>query len=214
MNKITNFKNLVIESLKDNKKLIIGTYLIFIIIFIGAWIYSADKVNSIVPTVQNMSSTATSTTLVPETSPIDFIIHNAGYGIIQYILSVFFAIPSIASLVYTSINLAALGPLLALKLPHGAIQYILYLIPHGIFEITGTVIQCDAGILLFIFIVKFVRAWISKETNGVSDAFDKTKKVLIQSIALIVFATILMIIAAPIESYFSVPFSEFVAGLF
>ncbi|WP_458405578.1 stage II sporulation protein M [Methanobrevibacter sp.] len=213
MNKITNFKNLVIESLKDNKKLIIATYLIFIIIFIGAWIFSADNINSIAPTLQNMSSTG-STTPVPGTSPIDLIIHNAGYGIIQYILSVFFAIPSIVSLVYTGINLGSLGPILALIAPHGAIQYIVYLIPHGIFEITGTVIQCDAGILLFIFVVKFIRAWISKETNGFSDAFDKTKKVLIQSIVLIVLATILMIIAAPIESYFSVPFSEFVAGLF
>ena len=39
------------------------------------------------------------------------------------------------------------------------------------------------------------------------------KKVLIQSIVLMIFATILLIIAAPIEAYFSVPFSEFIMGV-
>ena len=64
-----------------------------------------------------------------------------------------------------------------------------------------------AGILLFLFIWRFVRAMISSETHGVSEAFDKSKKVFVQSLIKMIFATILLLIAAPIEAYFSVPFS-------
>ena len=97
-------------------------------------------------------------------------------------------------------------------IPNGGLKFLVYLIPHGIFEITATVIQSVAGILLFMFIFKFIKAWRSSQTQGASDAFDKTKKVLIQSIMLMIFAAILLLIAAPIEAYVSIPFSQLILG--
>lgn len=213
MTSIMKCKDLMIESLKDNKKLIIGLYIGFIIVFIAAWMLSANPIADALPEIQNLSHNATNTTEISQEGPVELFTHNAGTGIRDYITSVFFAIPAIVSLFYNAINLGVMGQLFASLMPKGGLQYIIYLIPHGIFEITGTVIQSAAGILLFGFIVKFIRAWISKETDGISDAFDKTKKVLIQSLVLLAFATVLMLIAAPIEAYFSVPFSDFIIGL-
>ena len=44
-------------------------------------------------------------------------------------------------------------------------------------------------------------------------AFEENKKVLIQSLVIFVISTILLLIAAPIEAYFSVPFSELIVGV-
>ena len=209
MNLLTKFKDLLVEALKENKKLIIGLYLLFIICFIAAWIMSGASVES---AIGNMSaSTATDSGIVSD-SAVDLFIQNAWGGILTYIASVFFAIPAIIVLIYNGINLGATGQLFNHIIPNGGLRYIVYLIPHGIFEITATVLQSVAGVLLFLFIWRFVKAWRSSPTQGASDAFDKTKKVLIQSIVLIIFATILMLIAAPIESYLSVPFSDLIVG--
>lgn len=97
-------------------------------------------------------------------------------------------------------------------MPNGGLRYIVYLLPHGIFELTATVLESAAGIMLFLFIWRFFRALISRETHGVSEAFDKTKKILVQSLIIMIFTTILLLIAAPIESYISVPFSELIVG--
>lgn len=157
------------------------------------------------------SSNATDSDMEP-VSAVDLFIQNEWGGIVTYIASVFFAIPAILVLIYNGVNLGASGPLFNQLIPNGGIRYIVYLIPHGIFEITATVLQSVAGVLLFLFIWRFIKAWRSSQTESASDAFDKTKKVLIQSIVLMVFATILLLIAAPIEAYISVPFSNLIVG--
>ena len=115
-------------------------------------------------------------------------------------------------LAYNAVNLGVIGQLFNQAIPNGGLRYIIYLIPHGIFEITATVLQSVAGVLLFLFIWRFIKAWRNSNTSGASQAFEKTKKILVQSIILMIFSTILLLIAAPIEAYFSVPFSEFIIG--
>ena len=208
MNIIVKFKNMLIETLKENKKLIIGLYILFIITFIAAWILSGDKVAS---AVGNLPASTTPNNMVAE-SPLDIFLHNEWGGIITYVTSIFFGISALLILVYNGVNLGTLGQLFNTIMPNGGLKYLMYLIPHGIFEITATVFQSVAGILLFLFIWRFVKALKSSGTDGFSDSFEKTKKPLIQSIILMIFSTILLIIAAPIEAYFSVPFSTFVPG--
>ncbi len=209
MSVLTKFKDLLVETLKENKKLIIGLYLLFIICFIAAWIMSGTAVESAISKLP--LSNATDSNMGFE-SAVDLFIQNEWGGIITYIASIFFAIPAIIVLIYNGVNLGTMGQLFNQIIPNGGLKYLVYIIPHGIFEITATVLQSVAGILLFLFIWRFVKAWRSKQTQGASDAFDKTKKVLIQSIVLMIFATILLLIAAPIEAYISVPFSEFIVG--
>lgn len=209
METLIKFKDLTVESLKNHKKLIIGLYVLFIICFIGGWILSADVVNSAL----NSTVPSNGTQLNSEINALDLFIHNEAGGILTYVASLFFAIPAVVMIIFNGANLGAAGALFNSLMPHGGLRYVIYLIPHGIFEITATVIQSAAGILLFLFILGFVRSEISKDTDGVSQAFDKNKKVLIHSIILMIFSTILLLIAAPIESYFSVPFSDFIMNL-
>lgn len=209
METLIKFKDLTVESLKNHKKLIIGLYVLFIICFIGGWILSADVVNSAL----NSTVPSNGTQLNSEINALDLFIHNEAGGILTYVASLFFAIPAVVMIIFNGANLGATGALFNSLMPNGGLRYVIYLIPHGIFEITATVIQSAAGILLFLFILGFVRSVISKDTDGVSQAFDKNKKVLIHSIILMIFSTILLLIAAPIESYFSVPFSDFIMNL-
>ncbi|WP_407379120.1 stage II sporulation protein M [Methanobrevibacter sp.] len=207
---LIEFKNLLMETLKDNKRLIIGLYLTFIIFFVAAWILSGARVES---AISNMPiSNATSTPNMSADSAVELFINNEWGGIVTYVFSIFFAILAIIMLVYNAVNLGVLGQLFNQVIPNGGIKYIVYLIPHGIFEITATVLQSVAGVLLFIFIWRFIKAWRSNNTSGASEAFEKTKKILVQSIILMIFSTILLLVAAPIEAYFSVPFSEFIIG--
>lgn len=209
METLIKFKDLTVESLKNHKKLIIGLYVLFIICFIGGWILSADVVNSAL----NSTVPSNGTQLNSEINALDLFIHNEAGGILTYVASLFFAIPAVVMIIFNGANLGATGALFNSLMPNAGLRYVIYLIPHGIFEITATVIQSAAGILLFLFILGFVRSVISKDTDGVSQAFDKNKKVLIHSIILMIFSTILLLIAAPIEAYFSVPFSDFIMNL-
>ena len=206
---VLKFKDLLIETLKENKKLIIGLYLLFIICFISAWILSGTEMES---TIGNLPASNATNSGMGSVNVVDLFIHNEWGGIVTYMASVFFAIPAIIVIIYNGINLGFTGQLFNQIIPNGGIRYIAYLIPHGIFEITASVLQSVAGVLLFLFIWRFIKAWRSDQTQGALDAFDKTKKILIQSIVLMIFATILLLIAAPIEAYISVPFSDFIVG--
>ena len=213
MNILTQFKNLLMESLRDNKKLIIGLYALFIIVFIIAWIYSSAHAADMISTMQAANDTASSVGLSSSLSPVDLFIHNEGGGIFTYIASIFFGIFAIIMVIYNAFNTGILGPIIGHFAPGGGLQYIIYLIPHGIFEITATVLQSVAGILLFMFVYKFIRAIIGKETQGLSESFEVAKKPLIQSLVIMIFAAILLLIAAPIEAYLSVPISELFFGV-
>lgn len=210
MNILTEFKDLLVESLKENKKLIIGLYILFIISFIVAWFISGARIEGAVSHLHTANTNATANMTVSAT---DLFINNEWGGILTYIGSIFFAIPAIVMLIYNGVNLGATGQLFNTVIPNGGMRYILYLIPHGIFEITATVIQSVAGILLFLFIWRFIKALRGSDTQGARDAFEKSKKPLIHSLVLMIFATILLIIAAPIEAYVSVPFSNFILGI-
>lgn len=210
MNILKKFKDLLFESLRDNKKLIIVFYVFFIVCFIGAWILSADAISASLSGIQNASSSTP--TLDNTISAMDILINNEWSGILTYVGSIFFGIFAIISLGYNGVNLGMFGQLFSQYVPNGGLKYIVYLIPHGIFEITAIVLQSVAGILLFLFIWRFIRAMISKDVHGASEAFNQNKKVLIQSLIIMIFSAILLVIAALIEAYFSVPFSEFIVG--
>ena len=212
MDILVKFKNILFETLKDNKKLIIGLYILFIICFIASWILSASRIEFIASNFPVVNNTV-STNMGDGADVFHILFNNVWGGIVTYILSIFFAIPAFVLLIYNGVNLGVIGQLFSQVIPNGGLRYIVYIIPHGIFEITATVLQSVAGVLLFLFIWRLIKAWRSSQTQGISDAFDKTKQLLIQSIVLMIFSTILLIIAAPIEIYFSVPFSQFILGV-
>ena len=197
-----NIKDLVVETLKENKKLIIGLYVLFIISFIITWIIMTPKIGNIAGNTTALSTPGS------DISAVELFIHNESSSIITYFGSIFFGILAIVMVIFNGYSIGMMGPLFAKILPNGGILYIIYLIPHGIFEITGMILDSTGGILLFLFIWRFIKALRSQNTNGASDAFEKTKKTLIQSIVIFVIAFCLTLIAAPIEAHLSDSIAE------
>lgn len=94
---------------------------------------------------------------------------------------------------------------------------LMYLIPHGIFELPSCVLACAAGFVLLNFILKFIKGLFSDVDESFSDKlrhsyaenFDKLK----QSLILFAIAVVLMVIAGIIEAYFTVHIAQFILSL-
>lgn len=213
MDIITKFKDLLIDSLKENKKMILVFYAIFFVSFI----LSAALVGGHMENVIDDTPDSAGGSKDGNVTAIELFLHNELGGIEVYIVSILFGIPAIIVIIYNGVSLGLTGALLSHFMPKGWIQYIIYLIPHGIFEFTAMVIQSVAGILLFLFIVDFLKGLIRSEKNGFKEkvifSYEENKKRFIQSLVLMSFGTILLLIAAPIEAYVSIPLSNFILGV-
>lgn len=210
---ITKFKDLLIDSLKENKKMILVFYAIFFVSFI----LSAALVGGHMENVIDDTPDSAGGSKDGNVTATELFLHNELGGIEVYIASILFGIPAIIIIIYNGVSLGLTGALLSHFMPKGWIQYIIYLIPHGIFEFTAMVIQSVAGILLFLFIVDFLKGLIRSEKNGFKEkvifSYEENNKRFIQSLVLMIFATILLLIAAPIEAYVSIPLSNFILGV-
>ena len=213
MDIITKFKDLLIDSLKENKKMILVFYAIFFISFI----LSAALVGGHMENVIDDTPDSAGGSKDGNVTATELFLHNELGGIEVYIASILFGIPAIIEIIYNGVSLGLTGALLSHFMPKGWIQYIIYLIPHGIFEFTAMVIQSVAGILLFLFIVDFLKGLIRSEKNGFKEkvifSYEENNKRFIQSLVLMIFCTILLLIAAPIEAYVSIPLSNFILGV-
>ena len=213
MDIITKFKDLLIDSLKENKKMILVFYAIFFISFILSAALAGGHMENVIDDTPDSAGGSKDGNV----TATELFIHNELGGIGAYIASILFGIPAIIEIIYNGVSLGLTGALLSHFMPKGWIQYIIYLIPHGIFEFTAMVIQSVAGILLFLFIVDFLKGLIRSEKNGFKEkvifSYEENNKRFIQSLVLMIFGTILLLIAAPIEAYVSIPLSNFILGV-
>ena len=213
MDIITKFKDLLIDSLKENKKMILVFYAIFFISFILSAALAGGHMENVIDDTPDSAGGSKDGNV----TATELFLHNELGGIGAYIASILFGIPAIIAIIYNGVSLGLTGALLSHFMPKGWIQYIIYLIPHGIFEFTAMVIQSVAGILLFLFIVDFLKGLIRSEKNGFKEkvifSYEENNKRFIQSLVLMIFGTILLLIAAPIEAYVSIPLSNFILGV-
>ena len=213
MDIITKFKDLLIDSLKENKKMILVFYAIFFVSFILSAALVGGHMENVIDDIPDSAGGSKDGNV----TATELFIHNELGGIGAYIASILFGIPAIIEIIYNGVSLGLTGALLSHFMPKGWIQYIIYLIPHGIFEFTAMVIQSVAGILLFLFIVDFLKGLIRSEKNGFKEkvifSYEENNKRFIQSLVLMIFGTILLLIAAPIEAYVSIPLSNFILGV-
>lgn len=210
---ITKFKDLLIDSLKENKKMILVFYAIFFVSFILSAALAGGHMENVIDDTPDSAGGSKDGNV----TATELFLHNELGGIEVYIASILFGIPAIIAIIYNGVSLGLTGALLSHFMPKGWIQYIIYLIPHGIFEFTAMVIQSVAGILLFLFIVDFLKGLIRSEKNGFKEkvifSYEENNKRFIQSLVLMIFCTILLLIAAPIEAYVSIPLSNFILGV-
>ena len=138
---------------------------------------------------------------------LDLFIHNELGGIRTYLLSIFFGIAAFVELIMNGLILGTVcGELLSGSPVYGIVMFFALIVPHGIFEILATILESVAGVLLFLFIFRFFKTIYS--TKDIStfklkakNSWEVTKVYLKQSIVLMIFYFVLLIIAAIIEAY-------------
>ena len=114
------------------------------------------------------------------------------------------------SAVILSYNGFFLGYFLA---SHGdLIRNIVFIVPHGIFELPSIVIATTSGLVLFKFIFKFIKD-VYKNKISAYNSLEKNYLILKQSLIILAIACILMFIAGIIESYFTIPIATWILGL-
>ena len=218
MSFLENFKNELFETLGEYKKLILIFYLVFLFLLVGSIVLAPNIVGNMqdMSQVNNTNGGDNAQTDTNDEGALYLFIHNEMGSLFVYISSIFFGISAIVMPIYDALNIGLVSALFV-KIGKGSLFYAFYLIPHGIFEFTGIILSSVAGLILFKFIWKFIKTMFKNEgdlKNRVSSSFNDNKKILKQSFILIIFTTILLLIAAPIEAYVSIPFAEFITSIF
>jgi stage II sporulation protein M len=138
---------------------------------------------------------------------LDIFIHNEFAGIQTYFLSIFFGIDAFFSIIFNGVLLGAIGgDVNGGSLVYAVAMFLALVVPHGIFEIPATILESVAGVLLFLFIFRFFKTIYT--TKDISDfklkaknSWNVNKVYLKQSIVLMIFCCLLLVIAAIIEAY-------------
>ena len=139
------FENLR-KTLEKNSNLALSLALIFIVV-IGVASAFADQFNSL------LTKSGINTLLNPTVnlnSVLDVFQNNEIAALSTYLLSIFFGIVSIFSVILNGLSLGILyGTTFSQQ---NFAVFVAYILPHGIFEIPAIILESVAGILLFKFL--------------------------------------------------------------
>ncbi|OED30286.1 stage II sporulation protein M [Methanosphaera sp. WGK6] len=147
--------------------------------------------------------------LIEETPTIEFLSlfqHNLQANLLIMIGGIFFSVFSICTLMINGAVLGSLSTFTSLDV------YLLYIIPHGIFEFTALFISFATALIITKLIIRMIKGIFYKELT--------VKKQLIQSLNLIksiimsvILVIILLIIAAFIETYLTTFIAETILSI-
>lgn len=90
---------------------------------------------------------------------------------------------------------------------------LMYILPHGIFELPSCILACAASFVLFKSVYKFVSGLFGDSGGSISERFAESFDKLKQALILFAIAVVLMFIAGIIEAYFTAPIAQFVFSL-
>ena len=215
MNILVRYKDVLIETLKENKKMIAIFTAMYFIIAIATYFFANSVITS--NYAQFHSTRRPNLNVIGEgKTALDLFLNNSRSVVLSYIGGIFFGLLSIFSLIVNAFALGSQTASFGFIQAGGSLRFIAYLIPHGIFEITGTILETVAGVILFKFIWRFLKGLSNSEEAGfkekLSESYQNNRQILIQSFALMIFCIILMAIAAPIEYYISKAFCNLILG--
>lgn len=199
----------------ENKYLLLLSILIFVIpIFVGY--FEASSLKSIMdPLVnsfkQNIKNGTTSLTF------LSLFMNNFRVSIMLFAGSALFALFGLFILTTNGLFLGYFGS----DIP--PIIYLVFILPHGIFEIPALIISTLSGFIILSFILKFIKGIIFKmDDNGskmnliskVKYSFNNNSVKLKQGLILFILSTVLLIIAAFIEANLTKPLALGFLSLF
>ena len=94
---------------------------------------------------------------------------------------------------------------------------LMYIIPHGIFELPSIMLACAASFVLFNFICKFIKALLKDDSDSfiqlLRNSYNESYGKLKQAIILFAISVILMVIAGIVEAYLTIPIAQFILSL-
>lgn len=194
---------------RNKKILIISTGLFFISAFLGIIIgyFYSGLTGYLLTLVVNMLKS-----VIIETPTLAIFLHNLQAILVIYVGGVIGIIPFVSLFSNGFLYGAFIG-----YLSHGDIInnfgatnpqiFLIYTVPHGIFEIPGFIIASSAGFRLTTMIAGLIKSFIDK--TPASDHYWKFK----DSIALLVISVILIFIAAMIEANITISIGNYFTGL-
>ena len=87
-------------------------------------------------------------------------------------------------------------------------RVLVFLLPHGIFELSSCVLACSSGLVLFKFLFHLLKSYYYD--YNFKDSVLININILKQSLIIFSVAVVLMIIAGFIEVYITVPFADLI----
>ena len=187
-----NIKNEVKEAFVENKKIFAILSVIFIIGFIIGVIVADDIASILMPALKE---------LVKNTNSIDafdIMIHNESTAITVFLGSILFGIYAIIGIFANGLVMGFMAGY-TIKSTYDLLIYLILIVPHGIIEIPAFFSCCTAGILLFLFVFRFIKCLINK--NTFKESYDNNKKTIKHAIILLLISLALFAIAALIEGF-------------
>ncbi len=211
-------KREVSEAIVDNKRLIILMVALYVIFFIIGGILSSQVFDMFSSKVHTIGAHMTKSSALDPA--LELFIHNEYAGIQTYVYSIFFGIFAFVSVMLNGALMGVFGGLALTKGPvYGISMFIALVAPHGIFEIPANILESVAGVLLFLFIFRFF-----KTIYGIKDgssfklkakkSWEVNKIYFKQSIVLMIFCCMLLIIASIIEGHITDHVGNWVESFF
>ena len=199
-----------IDLYNRNKNLLrVSTVIFFVSLFIGVFIgYFSPNITSYLLTklIQLIESQVVSITT------LSIFIHNVQAGLVAYFGGIIAIGPPVElfsnGFIYGSfVGYFMHGGILSNYGVSNPVYFIIYTLPHGIFEIPAFIISCTAGFRLTSMIIHIL---ISLSKNKpVSENYWEFK----DSLTLMVIAIALFFVAAIIEANFSLTIGNYITGL-
>lgn len=199
-------KREVKSSIADNRWLICLMFSLYVISAVLAWIFHAQLLEILNPFLGEIKAEMSREfTMDPA---LELFINNETAGLTTYFSSVFFGIMSFVSVIVNGMAIGIVGGKVVSMDPFRmSLMFIALIVPHGIFEIPALIFESVAGVLLFLFIWRFLKT-IDTTRNDASgfklrakNSWRLNRIYLKQSIVLMVFSCFLLIVAALIEGH-------------
>lgn len=197
-------KKKIKEAFIDNKYLLLISVILFVFSLVLGFILGSYLDNIFLPVINQMEDELSSGVISVSFQSI--FLNNILIVFRLFIFGVFFG-GSVILLLY---NGFFLGYFLAV---YGDVwRNIIFILPHGVFELPSIVIATTSGLVLFKFIFKFVKD-IVKNKIGFKDSLEKNSLILNQSLIILAIACILMFIAGIIEGCFTLHIANWLMNI-
>lgn len=207
---MASVKEEVASAFRENKNIIIASTAIFLISLILGYLFQPVLYSYFNPLVEDLSDKVRSGVI--KLTFQDIFLNNIMIVLRMFIFGVFFFI----SPLILAFNGFFAGYFIA-SAPNLTFALAL-IIPHAIFEFPSCILGCASGFVLFKFLYRFIKAFLSKKDMKSVDrivyAYSENFDILLHAFILLIVSSLLMIVAGIVESYITLPLGMQIMSIF